>query len=44
MSVDSLDDLFVVGLKEAYYTENQLLEALDELSSSTHGRVPGSVE
>ncbi|MFC5970945.1 ferritin-like domain-containing protein [Halomarina salina] len=35
MSVNSLDDLFVAGLKEAYYTENQLLDALEELSSGT---------
>ena len=37
MSANSLDDLFVDGLKQAYYTENQLLDALDELASGSSG-------
>ncbi|MDQ2051585.1 DUF892 family protein [Natronolimnohabitans sp. A-GB9] len=31
MSIDSTDDLFVSGLKHAYYTEQRLVDALEEL-------------
>ncbi len=33
MAIDSLEDLFVEGLQEIYYTEQQLVEALEELES-----------
>lgn len=33
MAIDSLEDLFVEGLQEIYYTEQQLTEALEELES-----------
>lgn len=33
--MDSLDDLFVDGLQKAYYTEKQLVDVLDELSSKS---------
>lgn len=33
MSVDTLEDLFVEGLQQLYYTEQQLVEALEELES-----------
>ncbi|RKD98035.1 YciE/YciF ferroxidase family protein [Halopiger aswanensis] len=35
MSIDSTEDLFVSGLKHAYYTEQRLVDALDELESSS---------
>lgn len=35
MSVDTMEEMFVLGLKEMYYTEHQLTEALDELASQT---------
>ncbi|MGQ3412076.1 ferritin-like domain-containing protein [Natrinema versiforme] len=34
MTIDSTEDLFVDGLKHAYYTEQQLVEALDELEQT----------
>ncbi|GAB3669282.1 YciE/YciF ferroxidase family protein [Halopiger thermotolerans] len=35
MSIDSTEDLFVSGLKHAYYMEQRLVDALDELESSS---------
>jgi ferritin-like metal-binding protein YciE len=35
MSADSLEDLFVDGLQKIYYTEKQLLDALEELESDS---------
>ena len=35
MTIDSTEDLFVSGLKHAYYTEQRLVDALDELESSS---------
>ena len=35
MSADSLEDLFVDGLQKLYYTEKQLLDALEELASGS---------
>ncbi|QSW99768.1 ferritin-like domain-containing protein [Haloterrigena alkaliphila] len=35
MSIDSTEDLFVSGLKHAYYTEQRLLDALEELEQSS---------
>ncbi|SEW00839.1 YciE/YciF ferroxidase family protein [Natrinema salifodinae] len=35
MTVDSTEDLFVDGLKHAYYMEQRLVDALDELESSS---------
>lgn len=34
MTIDSTEDLFVDGLKHAYYTEQQLVEALNELEQT----------
>jgi|AntRauMinimDraft_3_1070383.scaffolds.fasta_scaffold00011_25 ferritin-like metal-binding protein YciE len=33
MTVDSTEDLFGDGLKHAYYTEQRLLDAIEELKS-----------
>lgn len=46
MSIDSTEDLFVSGLKHAYYTEQRLLDALEELeqSSSNEALVSGFAE
>ena len=35
MSIDSTEDLFVSGLKHAYYTEQRLLDALAELEETS---------
>ena len=35
MSVQSPEELFVSGLKQTYYTEHKLLDALDELSETS---------
>ncbi len=35
MSVDSTEDLFLSGLKHAYYTEHRLADALEELESTS---------
>ncbi|GAB7017207.1 YciE/YciF ferroxidase family protein [Halostagnicola bangensis] len=35
MSVDSTKDLFLSGLKHAYYTEQRLVDALEELESTS---------
>ncbi|SDJ46610.1 YciE/YciF ferroxidase family protein [Natronorubrum texcoconense] len=35
MSIDSTEDLFVTGLKHAYYTEQRLLDALEELEETS---------
>lgn len=35
MSIDSTEDLFVAGLKHTYYTEQRLLDALEELESTS---------
>ena len=35
MSVDSTEDLFVAGLKHVYYTEQRLVDALEELESTS---------
>lgn len=35
MSVNTTEDLFVAGLKHMYYTEQRLLDALEELESSS---------
>ena len=35
MSIDSTEDLFVSGLKHAYYTEQRLVDALDELEQTS---------
>ncbi|SDR36660.1 YciE/YciF ferroxidase family protein [Natronobacterium texcoconense] len=35
MTIDSTEDLFASGLKHAYYTEQQLLEALEELEETS---------
>ena len=35
MSIDSTKDLFVTGLKHAYYTEQRLLDALEELEETS---------
>lgn len=35
MSLTSIKDLFIHDLEDMYYAENQLLEALDDLSSQT---------
>ncbi|WP_247002196.1 ferritin-like domain-containing protein [Halosolutus gelatinilyticus] len=35
MSIDSTEDLFVSGLKHAYYTEQRLVDALDELERTS---------
>lgn len=35
MSIDSTEDLFVSGLKHAYYTEQRLLDALEELEETS---------
>ncbi|WP_222919536.1 DUF892 family protein [Natrinema sp. SYSU A 869] len=35
MTVDSTEDLFVDGLKHAYYTEQRLVDALDELEQTS---------
>ena len=35
MSIDSTEDLFVSGLKHAYHMEQRLVDALDELESSS---------
>lgn len=34
-TVDSLEDLFVSGLRHVYYTENRLLDALEELEETS---------
>ncbi|SEQ47287.1 hypothetical protein [Natrinema salaciae] len=34
MTVDSTEDLFVDGLKHAYYTEQRLVDALEELEQT----------
>ncbi|ELY52232.1 YciE/YciF ferroxidase family protein [Natronolimnohabitans innermongolicus] len=35
MSIDSTEDLFVSGLKHAYYTEQRLVDALEELEETS---------
>ena len=35
MSVDTLDDPFVEGLQQLYYTEQQLVEAREELENGS---------
>lgn len=35
--VDTLDEMFVHGLQHAYYAEQQLVEALDDLESNSTG-------
>ncbi|EMA35354.1 YciE/YciF ferroxidase family protein [Halobiforma nitratireducens] len=35
MTIDSTKDLFVSGLKHAYYTEKRLLDALEELEETS---------
>lgn len=35
MSIESTEDLFKSGLKHAYYTEQRLLDALEELENSS---------
>lgn len=35
MTADSLEDLFVEGLQKIYYTEKQLVDALEELESGS---------
>lgn len=35
MSIETTEDLFESGLKHAYYTEQRLVDALDELESSS---------
>ena len=35
MSAESLEDLFVEGLKEMYYTEQQLVDALEDLEAGS---------
>jgi ferritin-like metal-binding protein YciE len=43
MTIDSTEDLFVSGLKHAYYTEQRLVDALEELeeTSSNEGLKSG---
>ncbi|MCO8245064.1 DUF892 family protein [Haladaptatus sp. AB643] len=36
MTGDSLDDLFYEGLKEMYYVENELFDALDKLATEVN--------
>ena len=35
MTIDSTEDLFVAGLKHAYYTEQRLVDALEELEQTS---------
>jgi ferritin-like metal-binding protein YciE len=35
MTIDSTEDLFVSGLKHAYYTEQRLVDALEELEETS---------
>jgi ferritin-like metal-binding protein YciE len=35
MTIDSTQDLFVAGLKHAYYTEQRLVDALEELEETS---------
>ncbi len=35
MSIDSTEDLFLSGLKHAYYTEQRLVDALEELEETS---------
>ncbi|MFP8951510.1 ferritin-like domain-containing protein [Natrialbaceae archaeon A-arb3/5] len=35
MTIDSTEDLFVSGLKHTYYTEQRLVDALDELEQTS---------
>ena len=35
MTIDTTEDLFVAGLKHAYYTEQRLLDALEELEKTS---------
>ncbi|ELY53459.1 hypothetical protein C491_21261 [Natronococcus amylolyticus DSM 10524] len=35
MTIDTTEDLFVEGLKHAYYTEQRLVDALDELEETS---------
>ncbi|MFH5799360.1 ferritin-like domain-containing protein [Haladaptatus sp. CMAA 1911] len=45
MSGETLNDLFQAGLKEMYYVENELFDALDELATEVdHGDLQNAFE